>query len=250
MPARYAIANWKMNLPPEGIEPYLEALRARGNGAARIVVAPPFLCLKEVVSLARSRVAVGGQNCADQPSGPFTGEVSAPMLRECGAEFVIIGHSERRSLYCETEAMVARKLTVAIESGLTPILCIGEDQKIRDAGEAGIFVSNQVKSAAVAPLEKAETLLLAYEPVWAIGTGRNATGAMVGEMVTEIRSALERFWPAGFAQSGPILYGGSVTPDNVADLGANGRIDGYLVGGASLDSRKFLAIADSLMSLS
>jgi len=138
---------------------------------------------------------------------------------------------------------VARKLGVAIESGLTPILCIGEDQKIRDAGEAGIFVSNQVKSAAVPPLQKAKTLLLAYEPVWAIGTGRNATGAMVREMVTEIRSALERFWPSRFVQSAPILYGGSVTPDNVADLAANGQIDGYLVGGASLDSTKFLAIA-------
>ncbi|PYQ34845.1 MAG: triose-phosphate isomerase [Acidobacteria bacterium] len=242
MPARYAIANWKMNLPPEGIETYLKALGAGGNGAARIVVAPPFLYLKDVVSLARSRVAVGGQNCADQPSGPLTGEVSAPMLRECGAEFVIIGHSERRTLFGETDAMVARKLGVAIESGLTPILCIGEDQKIRDAGEAGIFVSNQVKSAAVPPLQKVKTLLLAYEPVWAIGTGRNATGAMVREMVTEIRSALERFWPSRFVQSAPILYGGSVTPDNVADLAANGQIDGYLVGGASLDSRKFLAI--------
>jgi triosephosphate isomerase len=249
MPARYAVANWKMNVPPEGIEPYLKVVGARANVAARIVVAPPFLYLKEVVSLARSQVAAGAQNCADQPSGPLTGEVSAPMLRECGAEFVIIGHSERRSLFGETDTVVARKLGVAIESGLTPILCIGEDQKIRDAGQAGIFVSNQVKSAAVSQLQKAKTLLLAYEPVWAIGTGRNATGAMVAEMVAEIRSALERFWPARFAQSAPILYGGSVTPDNVADLGANARIDGYLVGGASLDSRKFLAIADSLMSL-
>src|SRR2546427_12584096 len=160
MPARYTIANWKMNLPPEGIGPYLKALAGRGDGGARIVVAPPFPYLKEVVSLARSRVAVGGQNCADQPSGPLTGEVSAPMLRECGAEFVIIGHSERRSLFCETDAMVARKLGVAIESGLTPILCIGEDQKIRDAGEAGLLLSHPGKTAATPPFANAETPIL------------------------------------------------------------------------------------------
>jgi triosephosphate isomerase (TIM) len=248
MPGRYAIANWKMNVPPEGIDTYLRALASHRNGRASVVVAPPFLYLKDVVSGAPANVSVGGQNCADQPSGALTGEVSPTMLLECGARFVIIGHSERRSLFGESDAVVARKLAAAIESGLTPIFCIGEDQKVRDAGEQAIFVSNQVRSAAVPALESAREVIVAYEPVWAIGTGRNATGAMVAEMVAEIRSALARFWPSRQSKAA-ILYGGSVTPDNIADLGANGRIDGYLVGGASLDSAKFLTIANGLMSL-
>jgi triosephosphate isomerase (TIM) len=248
MPGRYAIANWKMNVPPEGIDTYLRALASHRNGQASVVVAPPFLYLKDVVSRAPAHVAVGGQNCADQPAGALTGEVSPTMLRDCGARFVIIGHSERRILFAESDAVVARKLAAAIESGLTPIFCIGEDQKVRDAGEAAIFVSNQVRSAAVPALDGAGEVIVAYEPVWAIGTGRTATGAMVAEMVGEIRSAFARFWPSRHS-SAAILYGGSVTPDNIADLGTKGRIDGYLVGGASLDSAKFLAIANGLMSL-
>ena len=177
MPGRYAVANWKMNLPPAGIPSYLETLRAPGS--ARVVVAPPFPYLKEM----SGKVTLAGQNCAEQRAGAFTGEVSPDMLRECGAEFVILGHSERRTLFGESDTMIARKLATAIEARLTPILCVGEDQRVRDSGQAAMFVANQIKQTAVPALEKAAEVVVAYEPIWAIGTGRNATGAMVAEMV-------------------------------------------------------------------
>jgi len=229
-----------MNLPPEGIGPYVGAMRPPAD--IRMVIAPPFPYLKEL----SGRATLAGQNCADQRSGAFTGEVSPVMLRDCGAEFVILGHSERRNLYGESDVLIARKLKLALEVGLTPILCVGEDQKIRDAGNAAVFVANQIWSAAP---DSAAEIIVAYEPVWAIGTGRNATGAMVAEMVTEIRVALGRFWPAGADQRVSILYGGSVTPDNLADLGENGRIDGYLVGGASLSSSKFSMVCEGVAKL-
>jgi triosephosphate isomerase len=240
MPNRYLVANWKMNLPPEGIESFLGAMEGEG-----IVIAPPFVYLKDVVARANG-VAVGAQNCADQKSGAFTGEVSADMLRDCGARFVIVGHSERRNIYGEDDARVARKLALAIEAGLTPILCIGENQQQRDGGHAMTFCSDQLQAAVVPQLESASEVVVAYEPIWAIGTGRNATGEMVAEIVTAIRGALGRCWPAGLARRAPVLYGGSVTPDNVDDLTAHGRIDGFLVGGASLDSKKFLALVAAM----
>ncbi|HSY47400.1 MAG TPA: triose-phosphate isomerase [Thermoanaerobaculia bacterium] len=241
MPNRYLVANWKMNLPPEGIESYLGAVKGEG-----IVVAPPFVFLKDVVARATNGVAAGAQNCADQKSGAFTGEVSADMLRECGARFVIVGHSERRNVYGEDDARVARKLDRAIEAGLTPILCIGENQQQRDGGHALTFCADQLRAAMVPHIESAWEVVVAYEPIWAIGTGRNATGDMVAEIVAAIRVSLGRLWPAALARNAPVLYGGSVTPENVDDLTARGGIDGFLVGGASLDSKKFLALAEAL----
>jgi triosephosphate isomerase len=235
----YLIANWKMNLPPEGIERYLAGISAVDPRDVTMIVAPPFPFLRQVVQ--NGGAAVGAQNCSDHPSGAFTGEVSPRMIRECGAEYVIVGHSERRNLFHENDALIARKLALAIESGLNPVLCIGEDLRVRESGEVARFLADQIKTAAVEQLGSAREILLAYEPVWAIGTGKNATGAMVAETVADIRHALDRFWPASLGRT-PILYGGSVTPDNVGDLVANGGIDGFLVGGASLDSRKFLAI--------
>jgi len=236
--ARYLIANWKMNLPPEGIERYLATVCGADPRDVDIVVAPPFPFLRHVVKSGEG-LGVAGQNCSDHASGAFTGEVSPRMLRECGVDAVILGHSERRQLFHETDALIARKLSLAIETGLMPILCIGEDLQVRDLGHVGRFLADQIKATAVDALANAREIVIAYEPVWAIGTGRNASGAMVAETLVDIRHALERFWPA---RQYPIVYGGSVTPDNVDDLVANGTIDGFLVGGASLDSRKFLAI--------
>lgn len=236
---KYLIANWKMNLPPEGIESYLANLSGADPRDVTLVVAPPFPFLRQVVQA--GSLCVAAQNCGDQPSGAFTGEISPAMIRECGADYVILGHSERRTLFHETDALIARKLTLAISTGLRPVLCIGEDLRVRDSGGVARFLADQLKTAAVETLDNAEELIVAYEPIWAIGTGRNASGAMVAETLVEIRSALTRFWPSRLA-SAPILYGGSVTPDNVDDLVAHGTIDGFLVGGASLDSRKFLAI--------
>jgi triosephosphate isomerase len=241
MPKRYLIANWKMNVPPEGIASYLDAVKD-----ADAVIAPPFVYLKDVVAKFTN---AGAQNCSDQKSGAFTGEVSADMLRDCGARFVIIGHSERRTIYGEDDALIARKVAMVIDAGLTPVLCVGENEQQRERGHAVAFCSDQLRAAAIPQLASANEIIVAYEPIWAIGTGRNATAAMVAEIVGAIRDALERFWPDGFAQRTPILYGGSVTPDNVDDLIAHGRIDGFLVGGASLDSKKFLALAEAMKTL-
>ncbi len=242
---QYVIANWKMNLPPEGIARYMSAVSA-ANGSGTLVVAPPYPYLLDVARVAGGAVQVAAQNCADHDKGAFTGEVSPFMIRDTGARFVILGHSERRSLYGETDAFIARKLSIAISTDLTPVLCVGEDLRVRDAGKAAIVLADQIRAAADANLDKATEIIVAYEPVWAIGTGRNAGGAMVAETLEHIREALQRFWPKRYATEAPILYGGSVTPDNVADLVAHGRIDGFLVGGASLDSGKFLAIRAAL----
>jgi triosephosphate isomerase (TIM) len=235
MPGRYAIANWKMNLPACGIDTYLAQLQSPAG--TTIVIAPPFPYLAQL----KGRATTAGQNCADHASGAFTGEVSAAMLRDCGASFVIVGHSERRHIFGEDDATVARKLALAIDNGLTAVLCVGEDQRVRDAGDAASFVTRQIESSAVPQLASAAEVIIAYEPVWAIGTGRNATGEMVAEMAGHIRDALGRFWPARH-RGASILYGGSVTPENIGDLCASGRVDGFLVGGASLDPLKFSAI--------
>jgi len=236
---RYLIANWKMNLPPEGIDPYLGAI-TKARTETTLVVAPPFPYIRDIIG-----VDVAAQNCSDHASGAFTGEVSPSMIKDAGARYVILGHSERRNLFHETDALIARKLTLAIESGLMPVLCIGEDLKVRDGGHVSRFLADQIKVAAVEKLADAGGIVIAYEPVWAIGTGRNASGQMVAETLVEIRHALERFWPANLAKT-PILYGGSVTPENVDDLVEHGTIDGFLVGGASLDSSRFLAILRGL----
>ena len=235
---RYLIANWKMNLPPEGVEQYLATVSAADPRDVDLVIAPPFPFLRHVAKCGEG-LGVAAQNCSDQVAGAFTGEVSPRMLRECRADAVILGHSERRQLFHENDALISRKLSLAIETGLMPILCIGEDLQIRELGQVARFLADQIKATAVDALDDAREVVIAYEPIWAIGTGRNASGEMVAETLVEIRAALERFWPS---RAYPIVYGGSVTPDNVDDLVANGTIDGFLVGGASLDSRKFLAI--------
>jgi triosephosphate isomerase len=242
MPNRYLIANWKMNIPPEGTASFLDAVKDTD-----VVLAPPFVYLKDVAAKFANAAA---QNCADQKLGAFTGEVSAEMLRDCGARFVIVGHSERRTIYGEDDALIARKLAMAIDAGLTPVLCIGENEQQREHGHAVSFCAGQLRAVVIPQLASAKEVIIAYEPIWAIGTGRNATSAMVAEIVGAIRDALERFWPEGLAQRTPILYGGSVTPDNVDDLIEDAHIDGFLVGGASLDSKKFLALAEAMKRLS
>jgi triosephosphate isomerase len=242
---QYLIANWKMNLPPEGIDRYFDAMIAATRPGVEIVVAPPFPYLVEAVGRAGS-VAIGAQNSAHERSGAFTGEVSPVMLRTLGVRYAILGHSERRTIFHEPDGLIAQKLALALAEGIVPVLCIGEDLKVRDAGKVAMVLADQVKAVAGDALQEASKLIVAYEPIWAIGTGRNASGAMVAETVGEIRHAFGRFWPSGFDEGVSILYGGSVTPDNVSDLVSNGNIDGFLVGGASLDSGKFKAILGAM----
>jgi triosephosphate isomerase len=244
MPDRYVIANWKMNLPPEGVDPYVEALNRIEAGGAKFVIAPPYPYIHRVAGSLGEAHGAAAQNCADHDKGAFTGEVSPSMVREAGARFVILGHSERRSIYGETDATVARKVALAISAALSPVLCIGEDLRTRDSGNTARVLADQIRAAAVGV--GAGDVILAYEPVWAIGTGRNASGTMVAETVAHIRDSMERFWPEGAGTRTPILYGGSVTPDNVEELVRHGDIQGFLVGGASLDSGKFAAIHRAL----
>ena len=225
--------NWKMNGLRADALALCEALRAGAKGlACHLLVCPPATVLAEVArALGNTPVGVGGQDCSPEPSGAHTGDISAPMLRDAGANFVILGHSERRHGHGETSAQVRAKAEAARRAGLTPIVCVGETEAERDAGRAQEVVGAQVRDS----LPPGFTGVLAYEPIWAIGTGRTAGEADVAAMHAYIR---EQAGPGV-----PILYGGSVKPGNAASLLAVPNVDGALVGGASLNAADFLAIA-------
>jgi triosephosphate isomerase (TIM) len=252
----WVLGNWKQNLLPEaaaaaasGIAAGLdEALAARQPGGGDVLagIAPPFLSIAAARPSTRPRAALWlfAQDCAAQDAGAFTGEVGPAMLKQAGVEGAIVGHSERRQYYGEDDALVRSKLRAGLEAGLVVVLCVGERIDARQSGEHETVVISQLSGAfADLPLERVgASLVLAYEPVWAIGTGLTATPEQAAAMHRAIRGWMrERFGTAGADRS--ILYGGSVKPDNAADLVAAGDVDGFLVGGASLDPRSFLAIA-------
>jgi triosephosphate isomerase (TIM) len=241
-------ANWKMNKTIEEAEAFLGAfLPAMGDlSGTEIVICPPYLALKTVVELSlQSRVKVAAQNMHEEPHGAFTGEVSAPMLQEVGVQGVVLGHSERRTHFGETDEALARKLPAALEAGLEPILCVGETESQRDAGTTEEVLRRQVETdLGAAEDARLAEVVVAYEPVWAIGTGRTATPEQATEAIDLIRSLIAaRSEEAGAAIR--ILYGGSVTPDNAADLLGRPEVDGALVGGASLDPEDFARIASA-----
>ncbi len=236
------VGNWKMNTTPESASilgyNILESLPVSDIG--NIVICPPHISLDRVVkAVAGSSVHVGAQDVYPESSGAFTGEVSPPMLAEL-VEFVIVGHSERRALFAESDEFIARKVVASIEAGLKPILCVGESLEDRRAGRAEHVVGSQLLSC-LAEVTDVSSLLVAYEPVWAIGTGEAATPQIAQDMMSSIRSAL-RFKYADAADSVPCLYGGSVNADNVQSFVSQPDIDGALVGGASLDAESFTAI--------
>jgi len=236
---KFLIANWKMNLPAEGIEPYLEGLAGLAPGDIELVIAPPFPYLAQVRSHLTAigvPAVVCAQSCSDQEAGAFTGEVSAAMIHEVGGQFVIVGHSERRMLFGEDDATVGRKLRTASAAGLTPVVCVGEDLEIRARGETKTHLAAQLEILRGFEAEA----VVAYEPVWAIGTGQNATPAMAAEAHRFIRGRL------GGRRS--VLYGGSVTPENAALLASQEEVDGFLVGGASLESAKLRGIYQEMSS--
>ena len=211
-----------------------------------IVIAPPFVNIPAAVAAAAgSKVEIGGQNLHWAKEGAFTGEVSAPMLVDVGAKWVIIGHSERRQYFGETEETVFQKTVAALEGGLNPIVCIGEKLEEREAGKTEPVLLAQLRGGLgqLSTLQ-IERLAIAYEPVWAIGTGKTATPAMAQEAHRYIRSMIARQFGFGPANHVRILYGGSVKPDNVKGLMAQGNIDGALVGGASLDPASFASIVN------
>jgi triosephosphate isomerase (TIM) len=233
-------ANWKMHTTPDdaGALASTIAARTRSTGVTR-VICPPFVCLatvRDALANEDPSVAVGAQTVHHELAGAFTGEIAAPMLAGL-ATWVIIGHSERRRDAGETDALIGRKLARAVDAGLRPILCVGEQLEERESGQAATVVDTQLGGALVDHDPAALTaagLVIAYEPVWAIGTGRNATGADAAAMADAIRTSLDRLgWPDG-ASAVPVLYGGSVTSANIGEFLAEPSIDGALVGGASL----------------
>jgi triosephosphate isomerase (TIM) len=235
--------NWKMFKTVQEAVVFVKELRGvlKDVTDVEIVVSPPLTALHAVAEAARnSNVAVAAQNVYWEREGAFTGEVSAPMIKEAGAEYVIIGHSERRRLFGETDAIVNRKVTAANGVGLIPIVCVGETLEERERNETLAILDRQIKDGldGVTGDQVAE-LVVAYEPVWAIGTGRNATAAQAGEVHAHIRTRLRQWFGGDAAEACRVIYGGSVKPDNIRELIAEPDVDGALVGGASLDLKSF-----------
>lgn len=246
MRTRLIAGNWKMfKTPQEGVA-FIRELTAltKGVPTVEIVVAPPFTAIHSVADAAHgTAIGVAGQNVYWEREGAFTGEVSAPMLRATGATWVLIGHSERRTLFGETNASVNKKLHAALTAQLVPIVCIGETLSQRDGNETLDILDRQIREGLDGVTgEQLASLVVAYEPVWAIGTGRTATPAQAGEAHTHIRQRLRQWFGVDAADKCRLLYGGSVKPDNIAALVAEPDVDGALVGGASLDARGFAEI--------
>ena len=237
--------NWKMNglaAALDEVRALLEGLKARPAGVD-VLVCPPATLISRVAAEAGTAVAVGGQDCHPRPSGAFTGDVSAEMLRDAGATWTIVGHSERRQYHGESDALVAAKAEAAWRAGLGVIICIGETEAERLAGREEEVVDRQL-AVSVPDGATARRCAIAYEPVWAIGTGRTPTNEDIARMHIHIRSVLvERFGEAGEAIE--VLYGGSLNPKNAKEILAQSEVGGALVGGASLKATEFLAIIAS-----
>lgn len=237
--------NWKMNGSLDANQQLLDGIKAgvAEGVSTKVVVCPPAIYIPQAASsLSGSAVSWGGQNLSQEKSGAFTGEISADMLLDHHCEYVIVGHSERRALYGESDTLVAEKYNVAQAAGLIPILCVGELLEEREAGETESVVARQldavIDEVGIAGIGAG---IIAYEPVWAIGTGKTASPQQAQDVHAFIRQRVANS-DAGVAEKVQILYGGSVKPDNAAELFAMADIDGGLIGGASLDADGFLAI--------
>jgi triosephosphate isomerase (TIM) len=241
--------NWKMNTTLREAEALAEALARPLSGldGVQTVLCPPFISLAAVIRrVAGFDIAVGAQNCHYEAQGAFTGEVSPAMLADLGCRYVILGHSERRTHFGESDAMVRRKAEAALAAGLTPIVCVGENLEENEAGQTDEVVGRQVRAALEGlPADSVAGMILAYEPLWAIGTGRPATAEQANATIGFVRRCVGEL--AGGAAAGAlrIQYGGSVTPQNAAPLFAQPEIDGALVGGASLKAPDFTAICEA-----
>lgn len=239
-------ANWKMHKNLAEARLFVSDFLPRVSdlGGVEMVICPPFTALTTVAAaLAGSSVGLGAQNMSKEAQGAFTGEISGPMLKDAGCRYVILGHSERRTLYGETDDLVGDKVRAAFAHGLTPIVCVGETLAEREAGQTDAVNRRQVTAAlqGLSP-EQVAALIIAYEPVWAIGTGRNCEARDAQATIAAIRAVVaEQFGPEAAARI-RIQYGGSVKPNNIADYMAQPDIDGALVGGASLDPASFAAI--------
>jgi triosephosphate isomerase len=242
----FIAGNWKMFKTVHDTVVYVKEFRSlvKDIEDVEIVIAPPFTAVHAAAEAARnSNIGVAAQNLHWERDGAFTGEVSGPIVKEAGADYVIIGHSERRTLFGETDQSVNRKIGAAIAAGLVPIVCIGETLAEREAGETLSVLDRQIKAGFDGVTgEQVGALVIAYEPVWAIGTGRTATAAQAQEAHAHIRQRLRQWFGAPAADECHVIYGGSVKPDNTKDLISQPDVDGALVGGASLDIKSFFEI--------
>ena len=238
----YIVGNWKMN----GTRAMLSEARAIDRAAQRhmkveVAVAPPFTLI-HAVHREVEQIGVGAQDCHAEPDGAHTGDISASMVADSGAKFVILGHSERRTNHAETDELISAKIAAALEAGMRIILCCGESLETRDAGKAQDFVLGQLRANLPDIDDAGQRVTVAYEPIWAIGTGRTASADDIAEMHGAIRTLLVDTYGAEAAEEIRILYGGSVKPENANEILALDNVEGALVGGASLSAESFLGI--------
>jgi triosephosphate isomerase len=244
MPTPIVAGNWKMNTTLTEAIALASEMRDELDtiGGIEKVLCPPFISLKAVKDAVEgTSIRMGAQNMHHEDKGAYTGEVSPGMLSEL-CQYVILGHSERRQYSWETDEVINRKVRAALAAGLRPILCVGEGLEEREEGLAKSVVTAQLRGA-LNHISSSDTLAIAYEPIWAIGTGMAATGKAAEEIMSAIRSTLIDLYGSAAAMEVPLLYGGSVTPDNVAEYASQPNVNGALVGGASLDAKRFAGIA-------
>ena len=241
--------NWKMNKTLSETKSFMEELKPL-LGKPRwceVVLCVPYVNIPAAVRLVKDcRVSIGAENCHFESHGAYTGEVSAEMLKEAGVKYVIIGHSERREYYNETDFTVNKKVHAALEAGLYPIVCVGESLEQRELGVTMDLIAYQVKAAlSGVPADKMRHVVIAYEPLWAIGTGKTATAEQAGEVCQAIRTVIRKQYGAHVARSVTIQYGGSMNAKNAAELLAQPDVDGGLIGGASLKAPDFVEIVNA-----
>ncbi|MBV7393410.1 triose-phosphate isomerase [Mameliella sediminis] len=243
MRRKLAAGNWKMNGTRAALAE-LAAMAGAAEGAAEVLICPPAPLIGSAAEAAKG-IAIGGQDCHAAPSGAHTGDVSAPMLADAGASYVILGHSERRADHGEDDALIREKARAAWDSNLTAVVCVGETLDQREAHNTLDIIGGQL-AGSIPDGATAHRLVVAYEPVWAIGTGKVPTMDQIAEVHDFIRARLERRFGAGVGRSTRLLYGGSVKPSNAAEIFAVPNVDGALVGGASLKAADFVPIIDAL----
>jgi triosephosphate isomerase len=253
MRKKIVAANWKMNLTLEEGKSLVEGIIAGLPAVSenrRVVIASPFVHLYQTVQQLEEydHMYTGAQNCYSEASGAYTGEVSAAMLQSAGAQYVIIGHSERRGYFNETDAMLVKKIDLALSNGLKAIFCCGEALEIRDAGTENEHIEKQIQAGLFhLDAEQLHNVAIAYEPIWAIGTGRTASTQQAQDMHAHIRKVLAGKYGQETANNMTILYGGSCNAANAAELFACADVDGGLIGGAALKADSFLAIIDAMV---
>ena len=241
--------NWKMNMTATETKKFAEEMKKimpRAKWCEMLICVPACNISTAAKAFKDLRISVGAENVYFEEKGAYTGEVSADMLKDLGVKYIIVGHSERRQYFCETDQTVNKKVHAVLNAGMNPIICVGESLEQRETGITNEWIALQVKSALYGvPADKLRRCIIAYEPIWAIGTGKTATAEQAGEVCSNIRATIRSLYGARVARSVTIQYGGSMNPKNAAELLAQPDIDGGLIGGASLKPEQFVDIINA-----